>query len=119
VLVGEGTVSAYNSKVVRSSAGSIFRIPVVKIALDRSIAEMRSHGIRLIATSSRKGTPLPGLDLRGGIAIFIGNEGAGLDKKLVSEMDDLVMIPHSPRVESLNAGIAASIILYEAARQNA
>jgi TrmH family RNA methyltransferase len=92
---------------------------VVKAGLEASIAEMRSQGIRLIAASSRKGTPLPGADLSGGIAIFIGNEGAGVDKKLVSEMDELVMIPHSPRVESLNAGIAASIILYEAARQKA
>jgi RNA methyltransferase, TrmH family len=117
VLLGEGTVSPYNSKVVRASAGSIFRAPVVKVELEAAIARMRSEGIRLIAASSRKGTPLPGADLGGGIAIFIGNEGAGVDKKLVSAMDELVMIPHSPRVESLNAGIAASIILYEAARQ--
>ncbi|MBO0911304.1 MAG: RNA methyltransferase [Acidobacteria bacterium] len=117
VLVGEGTVSPYNSKVVRASAGSIFRVPVAEAGLEASIREMRAHGLRLLATSSRKGTPLPDSDLSGGIAVFIGNEGAGLDKKLVSEMDELVMIPHSPRVESLNAGIAASIILYEAARQ--
>jgi TrmH family RNA methyltransferase len=119
VLLGEGTVSPYNSKVVRASAGSIFRAPVVKAGLEASIALMRSESIRLIAASSRKGTELPSADLSGRIAIFIGNEGAGVDKKLVSEMDELVMIPHSPRVESLNAGIAASIILYEAARQKA
>jgi tRNA G18 (ribose-2'-O)-methylase SpoU len=47
----------------------------------------------------------------------VGNEGAGIEKRLLSEMDELIMIPHSPRVESLNAGIAASIVLYEAARQ--
>ena len=56
-------------------------------------------------------------DLASKVAIFIGNEGAGLDKKLLAQMDGLIMIPHSERVESLNAGIAASIILYEAARQ--
>jgi len=55
--------------------------------------------------------------LHGPAAIFVGNEGAGIDKKLLGKMDELVMIPHSPRVESLNAGIATSIILYEAARQ--
>ena len=80
---------------------------------------MRASGVRLVATSSHKGTLLPEVDLRGQIAIFIGNEGAGLDKKLLSEMDELIMIPHSPRVESLNAGIAASIMLYEANRQKA
>ena len=52
-----------------------------------------------------------------GVPYIVGNEGAGIDKKLLGRMDELVMIPHSPRVESLNAGIAASIILYEAARQ--
>ena len=119
VLLGEGTVSPYNSKVVRASAGSMFRAPVAKAGLEASIAEMRSRNVRLIATSSRKGTPLPAADLSGQVAIFIGNEGAGVDKKLVARMDELVMIPHSPRVDSLNAGIAASIILYEAARQRA
>jgi tRNA G18 (ribose-2'-O)-methylase SpoU len=81
------------------------------------IETLRARGIRLLATSSHKGTALPEADLSGKTAIFIGNEGAGLDKKLIAEMDELIMIPHSPRVESLNAGIAASIILYEAARQ--
>jgi RNA methyltransferase, TrmH family len=116
VLLSEGTVSVYNSKVVRASAGSVFRLAVVKVELKPIIETMRACGIRLIATSSHKGTVLAEADLRGQIAIFIGNEGAGLDKKLLSEMDELIIIPHSPRVESLNAGIAASIILYEAGR---
>ncbi len=117
VLLGQGTVSAYNNKVVRASAGSIFRTPLAGTDLKTAIPMLRSKGIRLIATSSHKGTPLPEAVLAGEVAIFIGNEGAGIDKKLLSEMDELVMIPHSPRVESLNAGIAASIILYEVARQ--
>jgi RNA methyltransferase, TrmH family len=110
-------VSTYNSKVVRASAGSVFRLPLVKVEMKAAISEMRAKGIRLIATSSHKGTPLPQMDLSGTTAIFIGNEGAGLDKKLLSQIDELIMIPHSPRVESLNAGIAASIVLYEAVRQ--
>jgi RNA methyltransferase, TrmH family len=117
VLLSEGTVSVYNSKVVRASAGSVFRLAVVKVELKPVIETLRARGVRLVATSSHKGTLLPDADLRGQVAIFIGNEGAGLDKKLLSEMDELIMIPHSPRVESLNAGIAASIMLYEASRQ--
>ena len=117
VVSGDGTVSMYNSKVVRASAGSVFRLPVVKVELKTLIPELRARGFRLMATSSHKGTALPQTDVRGKSAIFIGNEGAGLDKKLLSQMDELIMIPHSSRVESLNAGIAASIILYEAARQ--
>lgn len=119
VLLGEGTVSAYNNKVVRASAGSIFRVPVAQIELTSLIEELRTRNIRLLATSSHKGTPLYEANLRDEIAIFVGNEGAGLDKKLLAKMDELLTIPHSPRVESLNAGMAASIILYEAARQGA
>jgi TrmH family RNA methyltransferase len=118
VLLGEGTVSAYNSKVVRASAGSVFRVSVAKVELSALPAQLRSRGIRLIATSSHKGVPLPESDLKVKTAIFIGNEGAGIDKKLLGEMDEFAMIPHAPRVESLNAGVAASIVLYEASRQN-
>jgi len=117
VLIGEGTVGSYNSKTVRASAGSAFRLMTVKIQTAEAIAQIRTRGFRLLATSSHKGESLAAADLAGKVAIFIGNEGAGLDKKLLAQMDGLIIIPHSQRVESLNAGIAASIILYEAARQ--
>jgi len=119
VLLAEGTVSAYKSKAVRASSGSLFRVPITKVQLESLAQTLRDRGLRLIATSSHKGVPLQEADLSGEAAIFVGNEGAGIDKKLLGEMDELVMIPHSPRVESLNAGIAASIILYEGARQRA
>jgi RNA methyltransferase, TrmH family len=117
VLLGEGTVSAYNSKAVRASAGSVFRVMTAKIQATEAIGQLRAQGVRLLATSSHKGVPLTAADLTGKVALFVGNEGSGLDKKLLAQMDGLIMIPHSQRVESLNAGIAASIILYEAARQ--
>lgn len=117
VVLGEATVSIYNSKVVRASAGSVFRLAIAQAELRAAITAMRARAIRLIGTSSHKGRPLAEADLSGQVAIFVGNEGAGIDKKLFSEMDELVVIPHSPRVESLNAGVATSIILYEAARQ--
>jgi RNA methyltransferase, TrmH family len=116
-VLGEGTVNVYNSKVVRASAGSVFRLAALKADLKSVIEKLRARNVLLVATSSHKGTSLPLADLNRQIAIFIGNEGGGLDKKLISQMDELIMIPHSPRVESLNAGIAASIILYEASRQ--
>jgi len=116
VLLGEGTVSAYNSKAVRASAGSIFRLPTAQFSLTAS-DDLPAHGLRLIATSSHNGTPLPEAKLTGSLVLFIGNEGAGLSRDLLSKMDELIAIPHSPQVESLNAGVAASIVLYEAARQ--
>jgi RNA methyltransferase, TrmH family len=117
VLLGEGTVSPFNSKVVRASAGSIFRLPLLRARLAESIPELRKHGLRLIATSSHKGTPLHAADLSVRLAFFIGSEGAGIRRDLLAKMDEVVAIPHSPKVESLNAGVAASIVLYEAARQ--
>ena len=118
VLLGEGTVSPFNSKVIRASAGSVFRLPIVQIKLQGTLDQMRERGLRLIATSSHKGTPLDQATLTGPLAIFIGSEGAGLPRDLLAEMTEIVVIPHSPSVESLNAGVAASIVLYEAARQS-
>jgi TrmH family RNA methyltransferase len=117
IILGEGTVSPNNSKVIRASAGSLFRLPTVRAKLPEALLEMRRQGLRLIATSSHKGTPLPDARLSGPLAIFIGSEGAGLPRDLMAQMDELVAIPHSASVESLNAGVAASIALYEAARQ--
>ena len=117
VILGEGTVSPFNAKVVRASAGSIFRVPVIRGKLDAVSSQLRVQEIRLVATSSHKGTPLGEAGLTGPLAMFIGNEGSGLPRDLVTRMDEIVMIPHAPQVESLNAGVATSILLYEAARQ--
>lgn len=117
VLLGEKTASQFNSKVVRASAGSVFREPVIRISLGDALPQFKQHGLRVVATSSHKGKPLDEIDLSGQVALLIGSEGSGLPPAIVAEADELVTIPHSARVESLNAGIAASILLYEAERQ--
>lgn len=117
VLLGEGTVGVFNSKVVRASAGSAFRLPMVRTKLLQLLPQLRELGLRTIATSSHNGTPLHQAKLSGAVAIFIGSEGAGLPRELIAKMDETVAISHSTAVESLNAGVAASIILYEAAKQ--
>jgi TrmH family RNA methyltransferase len=116
-LLGEGTVSALNPKCVRASAGSLFRLPTLQADLSSTLPLLRERGVRTLATSSHKGTPLPEANLAGPLAVLLGNEGAGVPKELMSLVDETVVIPHSAQVESLNAGIAASIILYEASRQ--
>jgi TrmH family RNA methyltransferase len=116
ILLGEGTAGHFNSKVIRASAGSVFRLPIAKAKLNEALPQMRSQGLRLVATSSHKSKPLGQADLSGSLAIFIGSEGAGLQKELLAQMDEVVAIPHSASVESLNAGVAASIVLYEVAR---
>ena len=117
VFLGEGTVSPFNPKVVRASAGSVFRLPLVRARLSETLGSMKEHGLRLVATASHKGTPLDHAKLSGPLAIFIGSEGAGLSRDLIKEMDEVVAIPQAPQVESLNAGVAASIVLYEVMRQ--
>jgi len=121
LVLGEGTVSPFNSKVVRAAAGSLFRLPFViaKSAggLEEISSQLTKREVRLFATSSHKGTVLDRANLKGSVAIFIGSEGAGLPRALLGKMDETVAIPHAPQVESLNAGVASSIVLYEAARQ--
>ena len=113
MFLAEGTVSPYNSKVLRGSAGSIFRVPVVQISSSELIQLLRQRGVRMVATSSHKGTPLPQATWTLPLAIFIGNEGAGLPRELLHQMDETLTIPQAAQVESLNAGVAASIVLYE------
>jgi TrmH family RNA methyltransferase len=117
VLTMEGTVHAINPKVIRASAGSLFRLPVVKMDSAEAVRNLRDQGARILATSSHKGIPLDEADLTEACCIFVGSEGAGISKELIAEANEVIAIPHSERVESLNAGVAASIILYEAARQ--
>jgi RNA methyltransferase, TrmH family len=123
VVLGEGTVSPFNSKVVRGSAGSVFRLPIVHgrgksaAKLPEVSEKLGAKRVRMVATSSHKGTSLDQADLKGAAAIFFGNEGAGLPREVMARMDEFISIPHTQQVESLNAGVAASIVLYEAARQ--
>jgi TrmH family RNA methyltransferase len=116
IFLTQGTVSPYNSKVLRGSAGSIFRLPFMQINSAELIPLLRARAVRLLATSSHRGTPLPRVSWTLPLAIFVGNEGAGLSSDLTHQMDETLVIPQSAQVESLNAGVAASILLYEAAR---
>ncbi len=121
IVIGEGTVSQFNTKVIRASAGSVFRLPLFAAkstnVMERVLAGLRANDVRLVATSSHKGTPLDQANLTGSLAVFIGSEGSGLPRSLMAKVQDTVAIPHTPQVESLNAGVAGSIMLYEAARQ--
>lgn len=116
IFLTEGTVSPYNLKVLRGSAGSIFRLPFLRIASAELIPLLRAREVRLLATSSHQGTPLPQISWNLPLAVFIGNEGAGLTREVMHQMDETLLIPQAVQVESLNAGVAASIVLYECSR---
>jgi len=117
LLLAERTVSPWNWKAVRASAGSMFRVPTLKVELASALKELRTRGVRVLATSSHKGTLISQTDLSGSVALIVGNEGAGIPREVLAQTVEIVAIPQSAKVESLNAGIAASVILYEAARQ--
>jgi TrmH family RNA methyltransferase len=117
VLTTEGTVSSANPKVARASAGSVFRLPCLKLTTAEALDALATHSIRLAVTSSHRGRPVHEIDLTLPTAIFIGSEGHGVPRVLLDAADQAILIPHNPKVESLNAAIAASILLYEAQRQ--
>ncbi len=114
----EGTVSPFNPKTMRASAGAIFHLPVIAMDdADILARAARAKGIRLIAAERSSSSPVREADLRGSVAIFIGREGSGLDPKVTREMDLLLSIPLRSSSDSLNAAVAAGIFLYEASRQ--
>lgn len=117
LLLGERTVSPWNWKALRASAGSLFRVPMVRAELESSLNEVKTRHVRVLATSSHKGKAISEVDLRSPVAFVIGNEGAGVPKDVLAQADETVVIRQASNIESLNAGIAASILLYEAARQ--
>jgi TrmH family RNA methyltransferase len=114
-------VDVWNAKALRGSAGSAFRVPVVQEKAGPTLAVLREKKIPVVAavpaTGDREAIPCTDFDLRGPAAILIGNEGSGLSQDLLERADALVAIPMPGPVESLNAAVAASVLLYEAARQ--
>ena len=126
VLTTPGTVSEWNQKALRASAGSVFRVPVVQVGAEQLIA-LKSRGVRLLAAVAPGSESGPGTiseavshsDLTLPCALMIGNEGAGLPAELLSLADARTTIPTPGGVESLNAAVAGSLLLYEAARQRA
>lgn len=119
VIALTGTVSLWNPKTLRASAGSAFRLPVIEMRGDfpEIVEQLKQRGFTLLAADSHRGELAVSVDLKRKIALLIGNEGAGVSKKMADKVDDFVRIPHLQTVESLNAGIAASLLLYEAYRQ--
>jgi TrmH family RNA methyltransferase len=118
VLFVDGSVDAYSPKCVRASAGSIFRVPLVNEGEGVSVLDrLGDQGVRRLGTSAHDGTPYDETDLVPPFALVVGNEAHGLPVTLTASLDGHVHIPMQQPVESLNVGVAGSIILFEAARQ--
>jgi TrmH family RNA methyltransferase len=114
-----GTVSAWNPKAVRASAGSMFRLPLVAATEKETLEELREAGVRIIATSVHRAQPAYEADLTIPVALIIGNEGNGVPDDLARKAGTRITVPCPGPVESLNAAVATGVLLYEAARQRA
>jgi TrmH family RNA methyltransferase len=109
VVLTPGSVDSYNPKVVRASAGSLFRIPVIDAELDSLSA------FRRLGTSSHRGDVYTDPVYHGRVAVVVGNEAHGLDED--AAIDQWITIPHAGPAESLNVAMAATVLLFEVARQ--
>jgi len=112
-----GTVSLWNPKAIRASAGSVFRLPQVTVGVDECFNTVRESGARFISTTGHAAESCDGVSMTGPIALIIGNEGNGVPPGIAARADERVTICCPGPVESLNAAVAASILLYEASRQ--
>jgi TrmH family RNA methyltransferase len=121
VLATPGTVSAWNQKALRASVGSVFRVPVVGVTAE-GVVGLKRLGVKLLAAVGEDASGVLAaqeMDLRGACALMIGNEGSGLTAEWMEMADARVTIPCPGPVESLNAAVAGSLLLYEASRQRA
>ena len=110
----KGTVDIYSPKVVRAAAGSLFRMSVLSGITDRElIGRLKNTPSRLAITSADGGSDCFEADLKGPIALAIGNEGRGVSESLMDAADIRLMIPMEGKIESLNAAVAAGILMYQ------
>jgi RNA methyltransferase, TrmH family len=110
-----GTVDAWNPKAVRAAAGATFRLPVVRPETAELLAWIRARGGALCG-ADREGEAADGLALPGLVALFVGNEGAGLGDEVRAVLDHLVAVPQRGRGDSLNVAAAAAILLFQLTR---
>jgi TrmH family RNA methyltransferase len=118
VVTGSKSVDVHHPKVVRSSAGALFGLPVVEQSDPlAALRALGSSGRARLATRARDGVPYDRVDLTAPCALVLGNEAHGLGGELESELDGTVTVPVVGRAESLNVAMAAAVLCFEAARQ--
>ena len=118
IILSKDCVDIYNPKVIRSTMGSIYRVPFLVVNdLYEEMTKLQEEGMILYAAALKDSLEYDAFDYRLPTAFIIGNEGNGLLKETIAACDKTIRIPMEGRVESLNAGVAASILSYEAYRQ--
>ena len=117
IVAMSGTVDIYSPKVLRATAGMVFEIPVIYVPDNEALKGILGRsGRHIVVTDVNGGVPYYEEDLSRGIALIIGNEGSGVSDALMEIADVRVTLPMKGRIESLNAAVAAAILMYEAVR---
>ena len=118
IIIGSGTADIYAPKTVRATMGSIYRVPVICAEdLVEAVGRLRGGGVHTYAAHLQGKNYYDGFSFREATAFLIGNEGAGLSPQLAEAAEGRVRIPMEGQLESLNAAVAASLLMYEAHRQ--
>lgn len=118
IILTKGTVDIYNDKTIRSTMGSIFYMPIIYDNDLSLLKKLKSEGFALVATSLEESKNFFDEDLSGKVILSVGNEGNGISEEIFELADKKVKIPMPGRAESLNVGVATSIILFEKVRQS-
>lgn len=113
IVLSDKTVDLYNSKVIRSSQGMIFKINIIKKDLLEYVSKLKQEHYQILTTNVINGKNIKNLEKKEKICIIMGNEGNGVRKELTLLSDDIIYIKMNKNCESLNVGVATSIILYE------
>ena len=117
IIVSKGTADAFNAKVVRSTMGAIFRVKIIESeSLQETIKVIKKHHFKLMVTSLQTENSIYDIEFKKKI-IVIGNESNGVSKEIQDMADEKAKIPMIGKTESLNASVAAGIVMYEYVRQ--
>lgn len=117
VLLGKGTVDLYNPKTIRSTMGSLFHLPIAECDLSEWLPKARAQGVRVYASRAEEAISCYEADLTADTWIVIGNEGSGVSPEIRQAAGEFIRIPMPGQSESLNAAMAATVLLFEAMRQ--
>ena len=118
IILTKGTVDIYNDKTIRSTMGSIFYTPIIYDNDLSLLKKLKDEVFSLVATSLEEAKNFFDEDLSGKVILSVGNEGNGISEEIFALADKKVKIPMPGGAESLNVGIATSIILFEKVRQS-
>lgn len=112
IILGDGTVDMYNSKVIRATQGSIFHLPIIRGNLLGWVEAFQSSDIPVFGTSLESASTYTGIEPQENFALIVGNEGEGVSKELLEKTNQNIYIPIHGKAESLNVAVATGILLY-------